>query len=293
MPVRLVREGINSSPRINALSRGAELFYRRLMSVVDDYGRFHASPATLRGSCWPTHPEHVQECEVSEWLTECLQVHSKCLVIAKQDEDSPNPLMFLYEVGGCKYLQLTGFKQQTRSASKFPEPAKQLLSSYSENVQPRRRRRRNSETIDGDGDGDVTRESLQTENGNDSHEPSPSWMLDETYIQFSNLAKKFWPRILADEISDGHRWHWTKLNLEEKLTATHNLRLRVDAGEDGEYVKHMPDYLKSEWRRGPKPTQNGINGHLKPPEKYSPPPGLVTGDVMRKLQQERDEMAKS
>lgn len=256
MPVRLVREGINSSPRINALSRGAELFYRRLMSVVDDYGRFHASPATLRGSCWPTHPEHVQEHEVLEWLTECLQVHSKCLAIDKQDEDSPDPLMLLYESGGCKYLQLTGFKQQTRSSSKFPEPAKQLLSSCLENVQPRRRRRRDSETIDGDGD--VTREDLQISSG--AIQPNPSWVLDETYIQFSDLAKKFWPRILADEISDGHRWHWTKLNLDEKLTATRNLRLRVDAGEDGEYVKHMPDYLKSEWRRGPKPAQNG-NSH--------------------------------
>lgn len=290
MPVRLVREGINSSPRINALSRGAELFYRRLMSVVDDYGRYHASPATLRGSCWPTHPENVKEAEVLEWLTECLQVHSICLATDKHVE----PLMFSYESGGCKYLQLTGFKQQTRSLSKFPEPAKQLLSSCEENVQPRRRRRRNSETIYEDVDGDVTREDLQNENipgPPAANVSNPSWMFDETYGQFADLASKFWPRVLPNEISDGHRWYWGKLSIEERIMATRNLRQRVDAGEDGEYVKHMPDYLKSEWRRGPKPSSQ--NGHSKPPETYTPPPGLVTGDVMRQLQRERDERAKS
>ena len=39
MPSRILREGINTSPKVNALSPMAELFYRRLMTVADDYGR--------------------------------------------------------------------------------------------------------------------------------------------------------------------------------------------------------------------------------------------------------------
>ncbi len=40
MPNRVIREGILNSQRVNKLTEPAELFYRRLMSVVDDFGRF-------------------------------------------------------------------------------------------------------------------------------------------------------------------------------------------------------------------------------------------------------------
>lgn len=260
MPIRLVREGINSSQRINALTRGAELFYRRLMSVVDDYGRFYASPGTLRGACWPTCPDHVLETEVEQWLTECLQVHSKCLAGAIQI----TPLMFLYEYGGCKYLQLTDFRQQTRSPSKFPEPAKQSLITCTENVLPRRETKTKTKTKFEDEDGDVKVAAAQQNPNSNGHLGAPSWVLDESYLPFAELARKFWPRILEEEISQGHHWYWAKLDFSDRLKATSNLRLRVEAAEDGEFVKHMPDYLKSEWRRGPKPSdKKSRNGFIE------------------------------
>lgn len=132
MPSRIVREGINSSPRVNALSFGAELLYRRLMSVADDYGRFHGSPITILGACWPTCPERVSPDQVSGWLNECCE--------------GPKPLIQRYEVNGSKYIEICGFGQQRRSPSKFPEPsqsdpeptgnhpAKQMLSNCDQNV---------------------------------------------------------------------------------------------------------------------------------------------------------------
>lgn len=108
MPTRIVREGINSSPRINALSRGAELLYRRLMSVVDDYGRYYGATHTVIGGCWPTNPSAATASEVEAWLSECAA--------------GEKPLLTMYEVNGCKYLQLNDFGQRTRSKSKFPEP---------------------------------------------------------------------------------------------------------------------------------------------------------------------------
>ena len=38
MPSRVIRDGILESESVNALSWEAELFFRRLMSVVDDFG---------------------------------------------------------------------------------------------------------------------------------------------------------------------------------------------------------------------------------------------------------------
>lgn len=107
MPTRILREGILSSRRIDLLSMGAELFYRRLMSVADDYGRYYASIGALRGACWPTAPEKVKETQIAGWLEEC----------CAGDE----PLIVLYTVKGCRYLEIQDFRQQTRSKSKYPE----------------------------------------------------------------------------------------------------------------------------------------------------------------------------
>ncbi len=91
----------------------AELFYRRLMSVADDYGRYHASPATLRGACWPTCPGKFSDDAVEQMLSECLA--------------GDYPLIIRYEHGGAEYLQIDGFGQQTRTKSKFPDPSESKL----------------------------------------------------------------------------------------------------------------------------------------------------------------------
>ncbi len=106
MPTRILRDGINSSARINRLSPGAEILYRRLMSVADDYGRYYASPVAIRGACWPTHFAPPCEQDVSRLLAECTQ--------------GDKPLITTYVVDGCSYLQLNDFNQKIRSKSKFP-----------------------------------------------------------------------------------------------------------------------------------------------------------------------------
>lgn len=47
MPNRILREGILTSPNVARLGWAEEVFYRRLMSVVDDFGRYYARPALL------------------------------------------------------------------------------------------------------------------------------------------------------------------------------------------------------------------------------------------------------
>ncbi len=142
MPNRILREGINSSSRVNKLSMGAEVLYRRLMSVADDYGRFHAAARTVIGACWPTCPDRVTDAEIVAWMAECTA--------------GERPLIQVYEVAGAQYLQIQQFGQQMRSKSKFPEPkpmevihiadceqiASKLISDCEQNDSTSRSRRR-------------------------------------------------------------------------------------------------------------------------------------------------------
>lgn len=113
MPNRIVREGILSSERINALSPNAELFYRRLMSVVDDFGRFTANPTLLRASCYPLKLDSVKEDSISKHLAECVGAR----------------LIVLYTVADKAYLEMQDFRQQVRAKdSKYPAPDSHMRS---------------------------------------------------------------------------------------------------------------------------------------------------------------------
>lgn len=109
MPTRIIREGIITSESVNSLSDEAELFYRRAMSVVDDYGRYYSHPSLLRAACYPFKLDKVSEADVKRFLNECV---SKSLIAI---------------FGGGKYIQFFNFRQQTRSKSKFPEPTENEL----------------------------------------------------------------------------------------------------------------------------------------------------------------------
>jgi len=112
MPNRLLREGILTSDRVNALGVQAEVFYRRLMSVVDDFGRFTADPRVLRTSCYPLRVDEVREADISRWLAE---VQSAGLIA-------------LYAVGPKPFLLMRDFRQLQRAkSSKFPEPPLSLF----------------------------------------------------------------------------------------------------------------------------------------------------------------------
>ena len=118
MPTRLLREGILTSERVNQLSIQAELFYRRLMSVVDDYGRFFAHPALLRASCYPLKLNQTKEHHISKWLGEL----------------SDAGLISVYETGSTKYLEMQDFRQRQRYDSKYPDQ-KTVLKTVLKTVQ--------------------------------------------------------------------------------------------------------------------------------------------------------------
>ena len=72
MPSRILREGILTSERVDKLSDQAELFYRRLMSVVDDFGRYYARPELLRAACYPLRVDRIKNEQIVKWRDECI-----------------------------------------------------------------------------------------------------------------------------------------------------------------------------------------------------------------------------
>lgn len=105
MPSRIIREGILTSDRVDKLTPQAELFYRRLMSVVDDYGRFDARPVMLKVSCFPLRVNVVREADISRWTAECEKAG----------------LIVFYAVDGKPYLEIQDFRQAVRAKqSKYP-----------------------------------------------------------------------------------------------------------------------------------------------------------------------------
>lgn len=106
MPNRILRDNILSSEPVSSLKWDEEVFYRRLMSIVDDYGRHEASPQLLRAKCYPLQTDHVRAADISRWMAACQKAG----------------LILGYAKDGKAYLEICKFGQQLRSASKCPAP---------------------------------------------------------------------------------------------------------------------------------------------------------------------------
>jgi hypothetical protein len=118
MPNRVIRDGILTSERVDQLNWAEEVFYRRLMSVVDDYGRYYAKPELLISACYPLRIRKVSDSDVAKFLTACV---SAGLVSTYQAND------------GKRYVQIVDFGQRIQAKSKFPDPPDGSRESTVEN----------------------------------------------------------------------------------------------------------------------------------------------------------------
>lgn len=112
MPNRILREGILSSDRVEKLDYPAEVFYRRLLSKVDDHGLFDARPAVLRAALFPLRLDRVREADISRWLVACQTAG----------------LILFYEAEGRPYIKALDTRWQVRSEPKYPLPPEGSLS---------------------------------------------------------------------------------------------------------------------------------------------------------------------
>jgi hypothetical protein len=121
MPNRILREGILYSDAVNSLGFKAELFYRRLMSVVDDFGRFDARADVLRSRCYPLLTHAVREADISRWLAVC----------------QSSGLIRLYDHAGCQYGLFLKLGEPRAKTSKLPPPPGEV-GPLADNEQPAR-----------------------------------------------------------------------------------------------------------------------------------------------------------
>jgi hypothetical protein len=111
VPNRIIRDGILTSERVDLLGWAEEVFYRRLQSVVDDHGRFHANPKLIRAACFPLRVDKVSDADIGKWTASC----------------SKAGLVSVYPaLDGKRYLQIINFGQRIQAKSKFPDPLKSV-----------------------------------------------------------------------------------------------------------------------------------------------------------------------
>ncbi len=97
-----------TSPRMAKLGWAEEVFYRRILSVVDDFGRYYADPGMLRAACYPRQLSKVTDPDIGKWLQ----------VIAAAGLVRVYPAL-----DGESYLEVLNFGQQMRAKhSKYPDP---------------------------------------------------------------------------------------------------------------------------------------------------------------------------
>ena len=109
MPDRIIRESICTSDTLNQLTDFEERFWNRLIVNCDDYGRFDARPAILKGRLFPLMDGKTQK-DMTNALSRLASVG----------------LVELYEVDGKPFLRVVTWDKYQRiraKRSKYPEPS--------------------------------------------------------------------------------------------------------------------------------------------------------------------------
>lgn len=114
MPTRLIRDGILTSQFVNLLTVDEEIFYRRLMSHVDDYGVAEAHAGLLRAALFPLRLEKVREQNIDKWLRGCADAG----------------VVGIYAANARNYVCILNFRQQMRSKAKHPLPTAEQMKTF-------------------------------------------------------------------------------------------------------------------------------------------------------------------
>jgi hypothetical protein len=106
MPNRYVREAAIESEPVNSLGWQAEVFWRRLINRVDDFGRFTGNHSLLRALIFPLQLSRVRESDMKRLLAECERAG----------------LLFTYSIAGKQFLVLNKWEKGRAKTSDYPPP---------------------------------------------------------------------------------------------------------------------------------------------------------------------------
>lgn len=121
MPQRFLRPGITTSIRFNALDWQCQSFYVRLLTLVDDFGRYDAEPRLLRSHVFPLGDQTGKDVSVLRISQICETLAKVGLVVFYQELQSDK-----------KTLQILRWQEKPRAQhSRYPElleDCKQMFS---------------------------------------------------------------------------------------------------------------------------------------------------------------------
>lgn len=106
MPQRFLRPGITTSDAWNSVSFGAQSLFIRILTLVDDFGRYDGRVPILHGHCFALRPDVLQK-HTAGFRSELQRV----------------ALIDLYVVDGKEFIQVSKWHERARSdSSKYPSP---------------------------------------------------------------------------------------------------------------------------------------------------------------------------
>lgn len=111
MPQRFLRPGLTTSPRWNALDWQAQSFYVRLITLVDDFGRYYADYRILRSHVFPMGDAKGGDVSVKTIESICKQLSASGMV------------SFYANYEGQQFLKIERWEETVRAKkSKYPDP---------------------------------------------------------------------------------------------------------------------------------------------------------------------------
>lgn len=112
MPQRFLRPGIRDSQRFNSVSFAAQSLYIRLLTLVDDWGRYDGRDSVIWAHCFAVWNDQQSKEAVS--LKECCALSVE-LQLAR--------LWEVHEFEGKRVIQVTQWSERVRGESKWPIPS--------------------------------------------------------------------------------------------------------------------------------------------------------------------------
>ncbi len=233
---RMIRNW-TTSDTMDSLSPSAEIFFTRLIMVVDDYGAYHANPKLLRAACFPL--KSYTDVQVAEWLDECL---------AAKREDGEY-LVVKYVAGGKQYIQITKFGQTGLKRMKrlFPEPEGNISQPPA-----------------------ISHKSPQSSANSRKVFPEVEVeteveLEEETELEHEGAAAQVWPQfedwweLYGKKISKSKcEKLWKKIPFAARADIMAHTEAYVKATPDLQYRKHPTTYLNNEsWNDDIIPRTNG------------------------------------
>lgn len=123
MPNRVIRDSILTSVSVDGMTAEEERLFFRLLLIVDDFGRFDARPAVIRGRAFALKTD-VSDDSILRWLARLAELE----------------VVLVYEVRGKRFVCFPNwevYQQRRAKASKWPAPEEGVALSREDIVSPR------------------------------------------------------------------------------------------------------------------------------------------------------------